>query len=33
VFVVLEGAVQVMVHRTAFVIAPGGMFLVPKGTS
>lgn len=30
-FVVLEGAVQVMVHRTSFVIAPGGMFLVPKG--
>lgn len=29
-FVVLEGAVQVMVHRTRFVIAPGGMFLVPR---
>ncbi|WFD21176.1 mitotic fidelity of chromosome transmission- protein [Malassezia caprae] len=32
-FVVLEGAVQVMVHRTRFVIAPGGMFLVPKGNT
>ncbi|KAL4399690.1 mitotic fidelity of chromosome transmission-related protein [Malassezia pachydermatis] len=32
-FVVLQGAVQVMVHRTRFVIAPGGMFLVPKGNT
>lgn len=30
---VLEGAVQVMVHRTRFIIAPGGMFLVPKGNT
>ena len=32
-FVVLKGAVQVMVHRARFVIAPGGMFLVPKGNT
>ena len=32
-FVVLRGVVQVMVHRTRFVIAAGGMFLVPKGNT
>ena len=32
-FVVLRGVVQVMVHRTRFVIASGGMFLVPKGNT
>ncbi|PKI82551.1 mitotic fidelity of chromosome transmission- protein [Malassezia vespertilionis] len=29
-FFVFQGAVEVMVHRTRFVIASGGMFLIPK---
>ena len=32
-FVVFEGAVEVLVHRTQFVIAPGGMFCVPMGNT
>ena len=32
-FVVFEGAVEVLVHRTKFVIAPGGMFCVPMGNT
>lgn len=32
-FVVLSGVVEVLVHRTQFRIAPGGMFCVPMGTS
>lgn len=30
-FYVLEGAVKVTVHRTAFIVAPNGMFLIPRG--
>jgi centromere protein C len=30
-FVVLEGAVQIQLHKTDFVIAPHGMFFVPRG--
>ncbi|UZJ56540.1 hypothetical protein CBS101457_005860 [Exobasidium rhododendri] len=30
-FVVLEGAVRVQLHKTEFVIAPHGMFFVPRG--
>ncbi len=33
VFVVLQGACRVTVHRSTFLVAPGGMFLVPKGNS
>lgn len=32
-FVVLEGAVDVRVHRTMFRMSPGGMFMVPKGNT
>jgi mannose-6-phosphate isomerase-like protein (cupin superfamily) len=31
VFTVLEGAVSVHVHRTTFVVAPHGMFWIPRG--
>ncbi|RSH94857.1 hypothetical protein EHS25_004663 [Saitozyma podzolica] len=31
VFFVVQGAVQVQVHRTSFVMAPGAMFMVPRG--
>ncbi|KAK8861727.1 hypothetical protein IAR55_002550 [Kwoniella newhampshirensis] len=31
VFHVIQGAVQVTIHRTSFVMAPGGQFLVPRG--
>ncbi|KAI0093782.1 Mif2/CENP-C like-domain-containing protein [Irpex rosettiformis] len=31
IFYVLEGAVTFKVHRTSFVLATGGMFLVPRG--
>lgn len=30
-FTVLEGAVSVHVHRTKFVVAPSGVFLIPRG--
>jgi centromere protein C len=33
VFFVVCGAVQVTVHKTSFVMAPGGMFMVPRGGS
>ncbi|PWN43890.1 hypothetical protein IE81DRAFT_321796 [Ceraceosorus guamensis] len=33
VFVVLEGAVDVTIHRTDFRLAPGGIFMVPKDNS
>ncbi|PWO01196.1 hypothetical protein FA09DRAFT_5500 [Tilletiopsis washingtonensis] len=33
VFVVIEGAVRARVHRTNFHLAPGGIFLVPKGNT
>ncbi|KAE8219331.1 hypothetical protein CF319_g6956 [Tilletia indica] len=32
-FIVMEGAVRVRIHRSNFVMAPGGMFLVPKGNT
>lgn len=31
IFYVLEGAVTFKVHRTSFLLATGGMFLVPRG--
>ncbi|WRT63918.1 uncharacterized protein IL334_000845 [Kwoniella shivajii] len=31
VFYVIQGAVQVTIYRTSFVMAPGGQFLVPRG--
>ncbi|WWC58374.1 uncharacterized protein I303_100914 [Kwoniella dejecticola CBS 10117] len=31
VFYVIQGAVQVQIYRTSFVMAPGGQFLVPRG--
>jgi mannose-6-phosphate isomerase-like protein (cupin superfamily) len=33
VFYVISGAVQVQVHRTSFIMAPGAMFMVPRGWS
>lgn len=33
VFVVIQGAILARVHRTQFHLAPGGIFLVPKGKS
>ncbi|CAD6884337.1 unnamed protein product [Tilletia laevis] len=32
-FIVNEGAVRVRIHRSNFVMGPGGMFLVPKGNT
>jgi hypothetical protein len=32
-FYVIEGAVTVKVHRTSFVMAVGGQFMVPRGMS
>ncbi|KAL9936893.1 hypothetical protein V8E36_004128 [Tilletia maclaganii] len=32
-FIVSEGAVRVRIHRSNFVVGPGGMFLVPKGNT
>lgn len=31
IFYVIEGAVTFKVHRTSFIIATGGMFMVPRG--
>ncbi|WVW82041.1 hypothetical protein I302_104046 [Kwoniella bestiolae CBS 10118] len=31
VFYVIQGAVQVQIYRTSFIMAPGGQFLVPRG--
>ncbi|TFK46651.1 hypothetical protein OE88DRAFT_1707180 [Heliocybe sulcata] len=31
VFYVIEGAVNVRVHKTSFIVATGGMFLIPRG--
>ncbi|KAH9917445.1 Mif2/CENP-C like-domain-containing protein [Fomitopsis serialis] len=31
VFYVIEGAVNLTVHKTSFILATGGMFLVPRG--
>ncbi|WVQ93620.1 hypothetical protein IAU59_000696 [Kwoniella sp. CBS 9459] len=31
VFFVIQGVVQVTVHRTSFIMAPGGQFLIPRG--
>lgn len=33
VFYVIEGAVSLKVHRTSFIIATGGMFLIPRGNN
>ncbi|WVR03678.1 hypothetical protein IAU60_000673 [Kwoniella sp. DSM 27419] len=33
VFYVIQGAVQVTLHRTSFIMAPGGQFLVPRGNN
>ncbi|KAI5116067.1 hypothetical protein M0805_005580 [Coniferiporia weirii] len=33
VFYLIEGAVQLKVHRTSFVLASGGMFLIPRGNT
>lgn len=32
-FYVIEGSVTVKVHRTSFTMAPGGQFMVPRGSS
>ncbi|OCF73564.1 hypothetical protein I204_05407 [Kwoniella mangroviensis CBS 8886] len=31
VFYVIQGAVQVQIYRTSFIMAPGGQFIVPRG--
>lgn len=31
IFYVIEGAVECKVHRASFVLATGGMFMVPRG--
>ncbi|KAL4067832.1 Mif2/CENP-C like-domain-containing protein [Scleroderma yunnanense] len=33
VFYVIEGAVSVVIHETTYVVATGGMFLVPRGNT
>ncbi|THH12011.1 hypothetical protein EW145_g281 [Phellinidium pouzarii] len=33
VFYLIEGAVQLKIHRTSFVLASGGMFLIPRGNT
>jgi centromere protein C len=33
IFYVIEGAVECKVHRASFVLATGGMFMVPRGRS
>ncbi|KAJ7124803.1 Mif2/CENP-C like-domain-containing protein [Mycena crocata] len=33
IFLVVEGAVNVHVHETSFVLASGGMFMVPRGNT
>ncbi|KII88134.1 hypothetical protein PLICRDRAFT_110586, partial [Plicaturopsis crispa FD-325 SS-3] len=33
VFYVIEGAVNVTVHKTSLVVATGGMFLIPRGNT
>ena len=33
VFVVLQGALRIKIHRRTFTIAPGGTFLVPAGNN
>ena len=32
VFYLIEGAINLKIHRTSFVLATGGMFLIPRGT-
>ncbi|KAF5369177.1 hypothetical protein D9615_009954 [Tricholomella constricta] len=31
VFIVLEGAVEVTIHRTSYAVSTGGVFLIPRG--
>ncbi|KZS92465.1 hypothetical protein SISNIDRAFT_455662 [Sistotremastrum niveocremeum HHB9708] len=31
IFYLIEGAVQFKVHRTSYILAPGGTFIVPRG--
>jgi hypothetical protein len=31
VFYLIEGVIHVIVHETKFYLAPGGMFMVPRG--
>lgn len=33
VFYVIEGAVSVVIHETTYVVATGGMFLIPRGNT
>jgi hypothetical protein len=33
IFYLIEGAVQFKVHRSSFILATGGMFMVPRGKS
>lgn len=33
VFFVIEGAVSLKIHRTSFIVATGGMFLIPRGNN
>ncbi|EJD02264.1 uncharacterized protein FOMMEDRAFT_86864 [Fomitiporia mediterranea MF3/22] len=33
IFYLIEGAINLKVHRTSFVIASGGMFLIPRGNT
>lgn len=30
-FYVAEGAVEAKIHRTRYIVGPGGMFIVPRG--
>ena len=31
IFYVIEGAVEAKIHQTRYVLAPGAMFMVPRG--
>ncbi len=31
IFYLIEGAVNLKIHRSSFVLATGGMFLIPRG--
>lgn len=33
VFYVIEGAVAAVIHESQYVVATGGMFIVPRGQS
>lgn len=33
VFYVIEGAINLRIHQTSFILATGGMFLIPRGNN